>query len=187
MFCFCREWPQESILQRWNSSSPLSLGLPTIRVSSAQIPTHQNPNAQFCFMLQLCFPDKPNWFSQLNLLSLTPTCLRNQTITICKKSDYGQEAPNWNPNLDPEGVSGQTYSSSTALLQRREMGCSSEAREINHGTKHSAVGSGLKREKQSLDVHMFIHLMNKYLLSHVLSSVLYTEDKRMNKTMSLFS
>ena len=118
MFCFCREWPQESILQRWNSSSPLSLGLPTIRVSSAQIPTHQNPNAQFCFMLQLCFPDKPNWFSQLNLLSLTPTCLRNQTITICKKSDYGQEAPNWNPNLDPEGVSGQTYSSSTALLQR---------------------------------------------------------------------
>lgn len=78
-----------------------------------------------------------SWLTQLIFTaqsSLTPTLFKTRLSLFARTVD--RRHAGWNPNSDPEGISGQTYSSSTASLQRRAMGCSAEAREINQGAKH---------------------------------------------------
>lgn len=169
MLCFHKELPQESILQLWNSSRPLSLGCLTTLVSSAQM-VHQ-PKSQCPILLHASA-----MFSWLTQLFLTAQHSVFDTNTLQQLDcHYLQELrlwTEWNPTSDLEGVRGQTYSSPAAPPQRRVMGYFSEARKINHWAKHLSNwkwSEGGEVASGCISVHSF---NEQILLSHVLGRVL---------------
>ena len=99
-------------------------------------PPAKIPMPSFVPCFSYVFLTNPTDFHSSSNLSLTPTLFKHQTVTICKNSDYGQEAPrlesylkswkNKRPDTLPPGTP----------LQGMVMGCSSEASVRNYGAKH---------------------------------------------------